>query len=333
MKRAICIFFSVIVFTGCSRIEGKNDYSRTVALMDTFVQVKVVASGHRREELVKTVDEVLERARELEKKFSAFDPESEVNALNTAGMRKVSPVLFDLIKKAGKISLITDGEFDITVAPVLKADGFYKNMPAQIRDKIPDGFDGVGWKNVVLKPGSRNILLRNGAWIDLSGIAKGYIVDQMSGFLREKGVTGFLINAGGDIYCGAKGASDVWKIGVREPGQRKIVITLDVKDMAVATSGDYENVVVDKETGKPISHIIEASHDKARGEVPSSITVIASTCTEADALATGMMAMGRERAIALADNMEDVSIIVIECPGGRQTMDFSRDAAKYLAGR
>ncbi len=333
MKRVICIFFGVILLSGCSRTGKEDAYSRTAALMDTFVQVKVAAPGRDRAELAKAADRALGRARELEKKFSIFDPESEVNALNIAGVRTTSPELFDLVMKASKAGRITDGEFDITVAPVLKADGFYGNMPAEIRDRIPEGFSGVGWKNVTLDPAGRSITLHNGAWIDLSGIAKGYIVDQMSAFLRNEGIEVFLINAGGDIYCGTGKKSGDWKIGVRRPGALNIAVTLSIRNMAVATSGDYENVIVDGNTGKIVSHIIDPSVDEARREIPSSVTVIASTCTEADALATGMMAMGREKAIALADTMDGVSIIAIECPGGQEKVSFSGGAAEYLAER
>jgi len=102
--------------------------------------------------------------------------------------------------------------------------------------------------------------------------------------------------------------------------------------MAVATSGDYENVVIDRKSGEYISHIIDPSGEKAKREIPSSITVIAPTCAEADALATGMMAMDKDKAIALADTLKDVEIIAIECPGGRRSMNFSKGAAKYVVG-
>ena len=330
MKRFILLLLCVSVVCGCSRVGREGRYSRTAMLMGTFVQVKVAEPGYRRGEIAGAVEEALQRARELEKKFSVFDPKSEANALNLAGTRKVSPELFDLVEEAARISRVTGGEFDVTVAPALKANGFYEMMPAELRDRIPDGFSGVGWKNIQLDPGGGSIALGGGAWIDLSGIAKGYIVDQMSAVLRKKRITGFLINAGGDIYCGTKNKGDAWKIGVREPGTRNVVSTLGVKNAAVATSGDYENVIIEENTGEIISHIIDSSPDKTGRKVPSSVTVIAPACAEADALATGMMAMGREKAMALADTMENVSIIVIECPGGQRTINFSRGAAKYL---
>jgi len=205
VKRIICIVLSVFMLAGCARFFGAGEYARTTLLMGTFVQIKTSSPGYSRLELTSSVDEALDLARELEKMFSAFDPGSEANALNIAGTRKVSPELFKLIEQAKKISQMTDGEFDITVAPILKAEGFYKDMSAELRDRIPDGDEGVGWRNVTLRLDKKSIILRKGAWIDLSGIAKGYIVDRMAGLLRNKGITGMMVNAGGDIFCGRKG--------------------------------------------------------------------------------------------------------------------------------
>ncbi|MGB2601392.1 MAG: FAD:protein FMN transferase, partial [Candidatus Omnitrophota bacterium] len=193
--RVICIAVLVLFVSGCSRISHPKDYSRVEPLMGTFVQVKVSAPGRPESEVKSAIDGAMELARDLEESFSAFDPKSEVNKLNETGKAKVSPELFNLIKEAKRISNITGGEFDITVAPVMKADGFYSDMPKELLAKIPDTFDGVGYENVELEADSETISLNKGAWIDLSGIAKGYIVDRMVAFFRSKGLGGVMVNA------------------------------------------------------------------------------------------------------------------------------------------
>jgi thiamine biosynthesis lipoprotein len=331
MKLIITILLGVFLAAGCSRVSG--GYSRTELLMGTFVQVKVSAPGHSRTELKKAVDGAMTLARVLEEKFNIYDSASEINTLNASGGGEVSPELFELIRNSGEISRITDGKFDITVAPILKANGFYKDMPLEILGRIPDSFEGVGWENVRTGADGRSILLRRGAWIDLSGIAKGYIVDRMAGFLLEEGISALMINAGGDIYCGEKNNGAPWRIGIRKPGGHAVVIALDIKDMAVATSGDYENVITDKKTGKVMAHIIDPLSEAAVQKTPSSVTVIAPTCREADALATGMMAMDSGSAVKLADAIKGVEVIVAEGCASRQEMRFSQGAAKYVAGR
>jgi thiamine biosynthesis lipoprotein len=331
--RFVCIAVIVAAIAGCSRIGRPKDYSRVEPVMGTFVQVKVYAPDRPENEVKRAIDGAMELARELEKSFSAFDPESEVNKLNGAGKAKVSTELFNLIKEAKRVSDITGGEFDITVAPVMKANGFYGDMPEELLEEIPDTFEGVGYENVQLGADSRTVTLVNGAWIDLSGIAKGYIVDRMAAYFRGKGLEGVLVNAGGDLYCGRREKGHPWKIGIREPGGSNIVATLFLEDTAVATSGDYENVIFDEKTGEVISHIIDPASDKAVKDESTSVTVLASSCTEADALATGMLAMGTEKALKLSEVLNGIEIITVYCPGKHHTVSYSSGAKKYITWR
>ncbi len=332
----ICVLFT----TGCARETGMdrhNRYSRTEPLMGTFVRIIVPerrrTNGEPPGDAVKAVNGAFQLASALEKKFNIYDPKSEINGLNIAKDRSVSPELFDLVQKAKNMSRLTNGAFDMTVAPILKAEGFYENMPGYILEEIPGEFDGKGWEGVVLSSDRTNVALGDGVWMDLSGIAKGYIVDRMADLLRGKGIRRFLINAGGDIYCGRKKGHGKWMIGLRAPGTEKILLTLAVEEMAVATSGDYENWVVDESTGKASSHIMDPSRQAAVEKRFSSVTVITRTCTEADALATGMMAMGRDKVIALVDTIGGVEAIVVTSDGkGGHSVDRSGGAREYMAG-
>jgi thiamine biosynthesis lipoprotein len=315
MKKLLCVTTAALVLTGCSA-QGPKSYTRTVPVMNTFVQVKVISdTGRSRGELKRIVDGSLALARDLEKKFSIYDPKSEINRLNIGKKLRVSDELFDLLSKANRISELTGGEFDITIAPVMKANGFYGDMPRELLGRIPAGTGGVGWQNVALSYKGRTVSLKNKAWVDLSGIAKGYIVDRMAAFLREKGVKSFLVNAGGDIYCSEKEKDGSWNVGLREPGTSRILISIPIKDNAIATSGDYENVALDKDTGEKMSHIVDPAGRRMIREKASSVTVIAPTCTKADALATAFMAMGRERALELADGMKNITVIVADEKG------------------
>jgi len=305
--------------------------------MDTFVQVKI--SGERagdkegREKVEEAVSGAFQLADELEKRFNIYYPKSEINSLNIAREQSVSPALFDLLEKSEEISRLTSGGFDTTVAPVLKQEGFYKDMPESIREKIPDSPAEGGWKDIILSPESRNVTLRSTAWVDLSGIAKGYIVDRMAEFFRKNKIQGFLINAGGDIYCGERNGDGKWMIGLREPGTEGVLLVLELEDMAVATSGDYENWIMDRDTGEVFSHIVDPLHHALVEKELSSVTVISPACAEADALATGMMAMGKGEAIALADAIEGVEAIVVTFSRDGYKIDYSGGAGEYIVWR
>lgn len=333
MRQAIRAFLLLVFLSGCSRAEGPVLYDRTETMMGTFVQVKVSAPGLSRAELSKLVDGALGEARETEKSMSSYDPESEINRINAAAGGEASEELFRVIAESIRISAITGGEFDVTVSPILKADGFYAGMPRVLLESIPDTLEGVGWKNIKLSGDGKTIGLDKGAWLDLSGIAKGYIVDRMADGLKIGGAEEVMVNAGGDIYCGVRGRGGEWRIGIREPGGGTVVLTLEISEAGIATSGDYENVVEDRHTGKMIAHIIDPSREEAIPELFSSVTVIAPTCAEADALATGMMAMGPDRAQELADRLEGIEMIYVEGKGPAPVITLSAGADAYIGER
>ena len=332
MKKIILLFVCIVFLPGCGGADS-HKYSRVETVMDTFIQIKVFDRDLSSEDLAGVVDSVIGDARALEDKLSIFNASSEINMLNLEQEKQVSQDLWNILVLAKKIGVMTGGEFDITIAPIMKANGFYGDMPKEILDKIPEDLKGVGWDNVELISAYNRVKLFNGAWLDLSAIAKGYIVDKISEELRKQGIDHFLVNAGGDIYCGTTGEAYPWKIGVRRPGEGGVVMVLELDNLAVATSGDYENVITDKETGEVISHIIDPATDEPVEEKPSSMTVIASTCAESDALATGMMAMGREKAMALADSTEGIDIISIETHNGEEYVKSSKDASQYIVRR
>ncbi|MBD3426129.1 MAG: hypothetical protein GF409_02740 [Candidatus Omnitrophica bacterium] len=329
----IAASIALAMFSGCSRPTSASGYSRVEPLLGTFVQIKIQQAVVPEKKLEEAAQGAMRLARSLEEKYSSFDPESEVNELNSARQKRVSPQLFQLISEAQRIGALTGGQFDITVSPVLKADGFYRNMPKEILDQIPDDYTGVGWDNIVIDQAAGTVKLLNGAWIDLSGIAKGYIVDRMVEYLRGRGLRAVMVNAGGDLYCGSREDAGPWKIGVRSPKGRTMAVTLQVENSAVATSGDYENVVLEGRTGKVLSHLIDPHSDRALDEKYSSVTVIAPTCMEADALSTGMMVMGPERAVKLAERLEGIEIITVSAPEGRQKVKSSEGAEKYMMWR
>jgi thiamine biosynthesis lipoprotein len=268
---------------------------------------------------------------DLEKKLSIYYPDSEIVALNKTKKMQVSTDLFEVLGLALEVSERTGGAFDVTVAPVLKAKGFYKNMPVEISDSIPDKDYSIGWKNIKLGDDGKTVELLNGVWIDLSGIAKGYIVDAMSEYLKTQRYECCLVNAGGEIRCGEKSAGEPWKIGVKRPGKSGTVATLILEDKAVATSGDYENFIVNDANGKTMSHIIDPSKDEPVEGENSGVTVIADTCAYADGLATAMMVMGKDNAITLAEKLGDADVVFVEEGAEGEKITCSKGADEYLA--
>ena len=133
--------------------------------------------------------------------------------------------------------------------------------------------------------------------IDLGGIAKGYAIDRGSAVLKSMGITNFILNAGGDIYVsGTKDNETLWKVGIKHPRHTNdLVAEFNLKDHAVATSGDYERFKIIN--GKRYHHILDPATGYP-GTLSESTTILAPTAEDADATATYVFLLGWEKALS-----------------------------------
>ncbi|KJJ84093.1 ApbE-like lipoprotein [Candidatus Omnitrophus magneticus] len=274
-------------------------------------------------------EEAFNIGEDLEKKFSFFLPSSELNKLNINKKVQASDEFISLIKESARAWQYTNGKFDITIASILKREGFYKSLPVDLLNSIPDTARKGVLQEIIIDEINKTIEIPQDAWLDCSGIAVGWAVDYMSDFLRSRGVNHFLINAGGDIYCAEKEGQGKWSIGIRKPGSDKISVTVNVENMAVITSGDYEKYVQDSE-GNYISHIVDPYTGKSTKREFLGVTVIAPSAITADFLSTAMMAMGPSDAIKLAESLENVDLIFIKNINNKEEIYYSKGAKKYI---
>ncbi|MCM8762703.1 MAG: FAD:protein FMN transferase, partial [Candidatus Omnitrophica bacterium] len=211
-------------------------------------------------------------------------------------------------------SKITGGVFDITVLPLINLyrEAEKKRVPPSDED-IRKILQYTGYEKIKIK--DNIIQIPEKAEIDTGGIAKGYIVDNTTKFLKKNGVQNGLVNAGGDIYCfGRNPEGGKWKIGIRDPfNKEKTIKTIYISDCGVATSGDYERYLYIK--GKKYGHIINPLTGKTVQDFPVSVTVIAPDTTTADAFATAFFVMGVEKSINLVNKLEEVSLFIIDGNG------------------
>jgi len=149
-----------------------------------------------------------------------------------------------------------------------------------------------------------------GMRIDVGGIAKGYAVDSAIRVLKEAGIQNALINAGGDIYgVGTPPGKESWRIGIRHPRDRADLLgVIELKDKAVATSGDYENFF--EVDGKRYCHIMDTRTARPVQGIMS-VTILADTAVEADALATAIFPLGADKGMKLIESLEGVDGIIV----------------------
>ncbi len=311
IKRILLIFsaflaaaiFSVIYFrTG--EEPGSYYINETRFIMGTYCSVRTPGGKGAEKKLGKA----MERMEHIYDKFNIYSEGSVLYDFNNHSVPVMDTEIVGLIKKSLNISAISGGAFDISVYPLIRLWGFDSREPSLPgREKIRETLSLVGADKLKVRD-SKVIKSEKGVKIDMGGIAKGYAVDRASEVLRKEGVTSALIDAGGDIYAMGLKGDRKWRVGIRSPRGGGIKETLELKDMAVATSGDYENSFT--EEGDLYHHIIDPrSGYPATGS--ASVTVIAPSVAEADGWATAFFVMGPERALELVSELDEIEVFII----------------------
>jgi thiamine biosynthesis lipoprotein len=324
-KSLILLSLILPILSGCG---AQQTVKETRIHMDTVIQI--TASGPVGVNTKEAVDGAFGRIKRIERLLSKYDPGSEISRVNdlTAGVPlPLSPETYSILNKALEISDKTGGAFDITVSPLVDIWRKYKML-----ERLPSE-DEIDMARAITGPGLLSLddagsitLLKEGANIDLSGIAKGYAVDKAASFLRESGVKDAIIDAGGDIYCmGQKGRAG-WRVGVKDPRGNLFLGVLTLSDMAVATSGDYQRFfMID---GIRYSHIIDPKTGYPAKGAPISVTIIADDCATADALATALSAMAPEAGLDLINGLDGVDAIIMNDTGSGVETRMTGGAAR-----
>jgi thiamine biosynthesis lipoprotein len=310
---------------------------RNFQVMGTIGQVIAVASDEQT--AGNAVAQALESLQSVERTMSYHDPNSELSALNRTAFGQdfaASPYLFDVIKRGIEMGRRSEGAFDITIGPLVDLW-----QHAKVTDKAPRPEEiaaaksRVGYDKLIVNADKCTVRFAvEGMRIDLGGIAKGYGVDLAIEMMKAAGATSGLVQVGGEIRCFGPSpeGQKAWSIGVQRPAAPGEVRTgeyamvLAFTDMAVSTSGDYQRFVVVE--GKPHSHIISTTTGDSAREF-SSVTIIAASATEADALATAASVMGATKAIQMIEAMDNVEAILVS-PVPECKCTYLNGAQKYV---
>ena len=253
-------------------------------------------------EVQKIVEQATILMQEFEEKLSFFNEESEVSIINknaSKGFKKVSEDTFEILKKAVYYSKLTNGIFDITIAPLVKAWKINSDNPVILEDdKINELIKLVDYEDVILNENNLSVmLLRENQKIDLGGIAKGYIADKIIDFYKQNNVKSAIINIGGNIkVLGEKDDGSLWNIGIYEPKKHseKIICSIEARDKSIVTSGGYERAF--NYNDELYCHILNPKSGYPIKSDLKSITVVSSESIDGDALSTPLFIMGKDKA-------------------------------------
>ena len=254
---------------------------------------------------------VFAEASRLEQLFSKYNPTSEISLLNHTGKLKVSPETFQLIKKSKEFYQLTDGAFDITVAPLVELWGFTRHeteIPAD--EKIKSTLLLIGSDKIILHEDNSVVeFMLPQMKIDLGAIAKGFALDCAVKKLKKNNINSCLINAGGQVYALGDKFGAPWKIAIKNPREPGISETLELKNQSASTSGDYEQFFL--KNGKRYSHIINPKTGYPIDTQTHSVTIIADNGLTADALSTAIFILGKDKGAELLKKISGTKAIFL----------------------
>ncbi len=287
-----------------------NIQSQTRFLMDTFFTIQVPGDI----DVLKDIEKAFERIEEIDIKFNAFNPESPVYKFNTNGIPITDHEIVELVQKALDVSIKSNGNFDITLFPLSTLWGFFDESPkVPNKEDLDNTLKSIGYENIFIDKGELK-KKKETTKIDLGSIAKGYALNEAKRILEQSGITSALIDGGGDIYALGAYNNQPWVIGIRNPRGEGVVGSLELKDMAVVTSGDYERVF--EEGGKKYHHILNPETGFP-AEGLASVTVISPDPALADAWATAFFVLGKEKTLEILKKLHSIEVFLITDDGER----------------
>jgi len=249
-------------------------------------------------ELKNKVEKILQ---DFDMSLSVYKDSSIISKINRN--EEVVPDSFftEVFRKSVTISEMTNGAFDITVGPLVRAWGFgpdsHKTFNELNRDSL---MKLIGMSKVSLVNG-HIIKTDPHICLDVNAIAQGFSVDVICRLLDRIGIRNYLVEIGGEVRAKGKKAGNLWRIGIDKPvdnnfspGQTLQAI-IKISDKALATSGNYRKFYV--ENGIKYSHEIDPKTGYPARNTLLSTSIIADECATADGIATACMVMGKDKTI------------------------------------
>lgn len=275
----------------------------------------------------------------LDSSMSIYKPYSLISRFNRAQKKIRTDEHFEkVIAKSIEVWKASGGLFDITVMPLVEAWGFGAQKVSQYPDaaKVRSLLRCVGTGRLRLQ-GSCLIKKTPCVTIDVNGIAQGYSVDVVAGFLESRYITDYLVEIGGEIRVkGRKPGNEKMKIGIEAPGDYTVEIPVMQKIIAldsggITTSGSYRQY--HESNGKKFSHNIDPRTGYPSQNELISVTVYAADAMTADAYDNVLMTMGLEKGLQFVEERKDIAAYFIYKKNDGSIADSASTAFKQLIGQ
>ena len=319
------LLLSLAWITGCQPAETVTLI--TGKTMGTTYRVSILLTNPS-EQLQSTETSIKKELEKINRLMSNYDFDSELSRFNVSNQSRpffISPETLEVVQFSLFLARVTGGAFDPTVGPLVDLWGF--GPPGSIRappteKSLQETLQIVGYEALVLDANTFALSAQDKRRLDLSAVAKGYAVDQISKLLDRAGYSNYLVEIGGELRSkGTKQEDLPWRVAVELPERLRgsVYKTLPLINQAIATSGDYRNYfqyeqkhfshTIDPRTGSPVTHSL------------TSVTVLADSAMEADGWATALSVLGPVEGAALADQRGVAALMLVRDGSGLKLIE------------
>ncbi|MPM24462.1 FAD:protein FMN transferase [bioreactor metagenome] len=326
------IYFPVLILllVACGNMNKKVLVEYSGETQGTTFHIKWY--GEKDSKIQDSIDNIL---KSFDLVASLYNDSSLLCRINRGENPDLDNDFIELIEKSTEISNNTQGYFDITVGPLVRAWGFGREKGADPDSATIDSLKKlVGFQKIHLR--DNHILFdTTGILIDLNAIAQGYSVDLVCDYLESENIHDYIVEIGGEVrVSGKKDDGSSWVVGIERPAEnefadQEVFRKLAITDISIATSGSSRKFyikngvkyshTIDPHTGYPVSHSL------------LSVTVIAKKCMDADAYATAFMVMGIDKAkVILEKHTEMEAYFIYSAPDGSLKTDSTSGFGKYF---
>ena len=310
------------MLTGCAGAEPKKE-SAVGFYLDTTIMLTAYVND------TQVLQDALGECGRYETLLSRTVEGSDVWRVNHAGGApvEVSGDTIEIIETARKVSKMSGGAFDITIAPASTLWDFTSGAKTLPDAKaLADAASRVDYRLVEVD--GNTVTLPEGMMIDLGGIAKGYIADAVKQYLVDRGVKSAILSFGGNIVAiGVKPDGSPWKVGIQDidkpTGEYMAVsrnyggstVTSGIYERGFELDGAYYHHILDPHTGWPVENEL------------ASVTIFSESSMWGDALATAVFALGTEAGAALVEGIDGVEAAFI---ARDRTITTTSGAGEYM---
>ena len=308
-KLTALLVSAALLLSGCSGLKKEQNQVYTDTLFDTVVRIEILDRAD--EEVLKGCENICKKYHAM---FSNKIEDSEISRINSAGGNsvEVSDETVTLLRKAIYYGDLSNGAFDVTIAPVSNLWDFHAEAPAlPAPEAIYEAASHVDYKNILID-GNTVRLLDPYASIDVGGIAKGYIADILKKYLKEQGVKHAVINLGGNVLAmGSRLDGSDYNIGIQKPFDMtgEPITSVRISNKSVVTSGTYQRYF--EADGKLYHHILDPNTGYPCENNLTSVTIITNSSLTADALSTTCFLLGYDKSMRLIEQLDNVDAVFI----------------------